>query len=64
VSGQARPVEPGEPATLASLFAGGAVQLGNELPPGDYVLQVSGTDALAKEKQRTAVQSIDFEIAP
>jgi hypothetical protein len=32
-----------------------------QLPPGYYVLQVSVSDMLAKEKQRTAVQTIDFD---
>jgi hypothetical protein len=29
---------------------------------GDYMLQVIVTDLLAKEKQRTATQWIDFEV--
>jgi VWFA-related protein len=33
-----------------------------QLPPGYYVLQVAVTDALAEEKDRMAVQSIDFEV--
>ena len=32
-----------------------------QLPPGYYVLQVVVTDKLAKEGQRTAFQSIDFD---
>ena len=32
------------------------------LPPGYYVLQVAVMDMLAKEKQRTAVQAIDFDV--
>jgi VWFA-related protein len=34
----------------------------NKLPPGYYVLQVAVTDMLAEEKERMAVQSIDFEV--
>ncbi len=34
----------------------------NQLPPGYYVLQVAVADLLAEEKDRTAVQSIDFEV--
>jgi hypothetical protein len=30
--------------------------------PGEYVLQLIVTDALAKEKRRVATQWIDFEI--
>jgi hypothetical protein len=33
-----------------------------QLPPGYYVLQVAVTDMLADEKDRMAVQSIDFEV--
>ena len=33
-----------------------------KLPPGYYVLQVAVMDLLAKEKQRTAAQSIDFDV--
>jgi VWFA-related protein len=32
------------------------------LPPGHYVLQIVVQDQLAKDKQRTAAQSIDFEV--
>jgi VWFA-related protein len=32
-----------------------------QLPPGYYVLQITVTDMLAKEGQRMAVQSIDFD---
>lgn len=38
------------------------LQLGPEFPAGDYVLQVIVTDSLAKEKQRIALQWIDFEV--
>jgi hypothetical protein len=34
----------------------------NALQPGEYVLQVVVTDALAPEKRRTATQWIDFEV--
>lgn len=42
----------------------GALQLGTGMPPGEYVLQVIVTDALAKAKQRVATQWIDFTIVP
>ena len=32
------------------------------MTPGEYVLQIIVTDALAKEKHRTATQWMDFEI--
>jgi hypothetical protein len=46
------------PQRLISL---GSMKLGQS-PPGDYVLQVIVTDKLAKEKNRIAAQSMDFEI--
>lgn len=44
------------------LAAAGAIQLGTELTPGEYVLQIIVNDALAGEKHRTATQWMDFEI--
>jgi hypothetical protein len=39
-----------------------ALALGSEMEPGDYVLQITITDNLAKAKQATAVQYVQFEI--
>jgi hypothetical protein len=47
---------------LKRLAAGGAIQLGTELRPGEYALQIIVNDALANEKRRTVTQWIDFEI--
>lgn len=33
-----------------------------DLPPGNYIMQVAVRDMLAREKQRTAVQAIDFDV--
>jgi len=44
------------------LTAAGAIQLGRELTPGEYVLQIIVNDALADKKHRTATQWMDFEI--
>ncbi|HXH70252.1 MAG TPA: hypothetical protein VNI60_07980 [Pyrinomonadaceae bacterium] len=40
----------------------GAINLGSEMPAGDYVLQIVATDALAKEKNKIATQFVQFEI--
>ncbi|MEP6569439.1 MAG: hypothetical protein ABJC10_06650 [Acidobacteriota bacterium] len=40
----------------------GAVKLGADLVPGEYVLQVTAIDPLADEKDRVATQWIDIEI--
>lgn len=47
---------------LKRLMAGGQLQLGTDLPAGDYALQVIVTDLNADEKHRTASQWMDFEI--
>lgn len=44
------------------VIASGSIQLGNDLLPGEYVLQVVVKDMLADEKHRTATQWMDFEI--
>jgi VWFA-related protein len=44
------------------LIASGGIQLGTDLVPGEYVLQVIVKDMLADEKHRTTTQWMDFEI--
>lgn len=44
------------------VFAGGSIDLGANLKPGEYVLQVIVNDMLAKEKNRLATQWLNFEI--
>jgi len=44
------------------LVAGGRLQLGAKMAPGDYVLQVIVTDKLAKEKYNIATQWQDFVV--
>jgi len=60
--GQVQPFD-GRPQNVeGDLGAGGQLRFGNDLPPGEYALQMIVTDLLAKEKQRVAVQWIDFEV--
>jgi VWFA-related protein len=61
-AGKDLPFSADKQTDLKRLVAGGRLRLGTNLPPGEYVLQVIVTDALAKEKYRTASQWIDFEI--
>ena len=49
-------------ADLKRLLAGGSIQLGFDLQPGEYVFQVIVNDAMADEKHRTVSQWMDFEI--
>lgn len=44
------------------LPAGGALVLGTDIPPGEYVFQIIVTDLLADPKHRVATQWIDFEM--
>jgi hypothetical protein len=60
--GQPTPVDVTGQTDLRRIIAGSGLQLGTEMIPGDYILQIIVTDLLAKEKQRTETQWIDFEI--
>lgn len=40
----------------------GAINLGNEMEPGEYVLQIIVTDNLAKAKRNLATQWVQFEV--
>lgn len=46
------------------LIGGGAIQLGNDMTPGDYMLQVIVTDTTADKNHQLASQSMDFTIMP
>ncbi|MEP7148889.1 MAG: VWA domain-containing protein [Acidobacteriota bacterium] len=50
----------GRDAKAVNLTA--ALALGTEMEPGDYVLQIAITDNLAKPKENTATQFVQFEI--
>lgn len=56
------PIDADKQADLKRLVAGGSLQIGTEMMTGDYVLQITVTDMLAKSKQRTVTQWTDFEI--
>ncbi|MCC6452354.1 MAG: VWA domain-containing protein [Acidobacteria bacterium] len=59
--GKPQVVPQGTQAANAVAFMG-SIDLGTKLAPGDYVLEVSVTDALAKSKYATAVQYVEFTI--
>jgi VWFA-related protein len=61
-SGKELPYDASGQTDLKRLPVGGAIQLGSEMAPGEYVFQIVVTDSLAKEKHRVATQWIDFEI--
>ncbi len=58
-----RPFGDGEPSESKRLSLVGTLRLGPELEPGDYALEITVTDKLARKKYATASQWIDFEIA-
>jgi VWFA-related protein len=61
-TGSERPYVLENPTDLKRLPFGSALQLGNNMVPGEYVLQVIVNDFLGKAKYKTATQWIDFEI--
>lgn len=61
-TGPASPFDPGPQTDMTRLKAGSRLQLGMNLPPGEYVLQLVVTDELAKPGRATATQWLDFEI--
>ncbi len=61
-TGKEQPFNLRGPNDLKRLGASGGIQLGADMVPGEYVLQIIVKDALADEKHRVATQWIDFEI--
>ena len=61
-SGRELPYNSSGQTDLQRLPIGGAIQMGNSMEPGDYVLQVIVTDSLADKKHRIATQWMDFQI--
>lgn len=61
-SGKANTLTVMQQTDLKRLLAAGAIQLGTDMAPGEYVLQVVVTDGLADEKHRLASQWMDFNI--
>jgi VWFA-related protein len=61
-NGNPEPFDPGKQTDLKRLVASGRLRLGGDLTPGEYILQVVVTDALAPERARTVMQWLDFEI--
>ena len=52
----------GQQTDMTRLKTGSRLQLGMNLAPGDYVLQLIVTDELLKGSKATATQWLDFEI--
>jgi len=61
-TGKEFPLSVAGQSDLKRLVANGAIRLGAEMTPGEYVLLLTITDPLADEKHRVATQWIDFEV--
>lgn len=61
-AGSEIPYSAAQQADPKRLEVGGAIQLGSDMAPGEYVLQVIVTDMLADQKHRVSTQSMDFQI--
>jgi VWFA-related protein len=60
--GKEEPFKLNNPTDLKRFSVSGAIFLGKDLVPGEYVFQVIVTDLLADEKHRAVAQWTDFEI--
>jgi VWFA-related protein len=60
--GKDTPVAIAGQTDLGHIKNAGAIAIGKQMDPGDYVLQVVVTDSLAKAKQQIATQFIEFEV--
>lgn len=60
--GKVKDFDGGSQSNPKHLTSGGSLQLGKDLLPGEYVLQVVVYDRLAKEERALASQWIDFDI--
>ena len=61
-TGKENPMKTTGQADIKRLVGGGILQLGSDLEPGDYVLQVIVNDALADKKYKSTSQWMDFSI--
>ena len=49
-------------SNFTRITAGGGLQLGTDMPVGEYLLEITVTDITTAEQKRTSTQWIDFEI--
>jgi VWFA-related protein len=59
---KSKPLEINDKTNLIRILFGGKLALKDELPPGEYILQIIVKDTLAKEKTNLATQWVQFEI--
>jgi hypothetical protein len=61
-SGDATPIDLTGQTDLQRIASASRLQLGAQLLPGEYVLQIIVTDSSVKEKPRVITRWIDFEV--
>jgi hypothetical protein len=61
-SGNEIPFDSSDQKDTKRFQVAGAIQLGSNMTPGEYILQVIVTDMLAKEKHRVTTQWMSFDI--
>ena len=61
-TGKETQFNPGQQTDTQRLVATGAIKLGTDLIPGDYVIQIVVTDLLADQKHRVSTQWMDFQV--
>jgi len=64
LNGELIPVDLAGQTDMGRVALSGALNISDKMLPGDYILQVIVTDALAKQKQQIATQHVQFEIVP
>jgi VWFA-related protein len=62
-AGNELPYDPTGQTDPGRLVVGGALDLGTDLQPGEYIFQIIVSDTLADKKYRVATQWMDFEIS-
>lgn len=62
LNGKPNPFLPDGQTNSTKIIFAGAIGLGNEMKPGDYVLQIVITDILGKAKHKLATQWVQFEL--
>jgi VWFA-related protein len=62
LDGQAKPVDVTGQANMQHIKVGGAIALGAQMTPGDYVLQIIITDEPPGKKPVVATQFVQFEV--
>jgi hypothetical protein len=63
LDGKEQPISP-KPGPNGRMTDTAAISIGNEMEPGDYILQVIVSNNLQSEKKKYATQFVQFEIVP